>query len=495
MSQDSASLSTIRNIHQWNSPERRSSDHKQLSPIPLEIYLEIIDHIRPRDGIYISPQHVYECMNSLRNLALVCRYFCAQILPCLYKVLIFCPKPEEESLGNRRDVLSRTFIPFCQDINRGEAFAESLALEVTQCDIRDWIDVPSETLDTSPVKASLDALIEALPAMTNLTSIVLSRTTLTPTLLENILRLEKLASLRIQCCDLAGMTTKVIHDFASRVKLQTFHFFSNVMQDEQLVSSAGASEKELLSLLMNVSTFGTDSWPLISAMIASDAVPSFQTLDIFDILDPAALCDFLCRISTLTSLTLDGVAPTEDSYFLVLSNLKQLRHLSCPPCLISRLSGSQKLSTLSFYTRAHQSEDPAMLASFIKAGLNSWKAFSQFRSLRELCLPLIFMLLITVDPLYSPHDAKELRKLTVFSDGTATISREFIISDPIFMDGGPMDDNVKDAFFMWGLLRIIGQQKHFPKLEWFTFHGLNDRTWKWRNEGMSGKWRPFQLLE
>ncbi|KAF9058528.1 hypothetical protein BDP27DRAFT_565562 [Rhodocollybia butyracea] len=124
----------LRDIRTWNSPERRSSiTGMVLTPIPIELYDLIFSFVIPcSDGE--SEESTLKRMKDLRSLSVVCRLFCAEILPLVFRSVVF--QNTEETAVSRNQM---SYVPFCASLKNGEIFAESLALQVQQCTIRDWI--------------------------------------------------------------------------------------------------------------------------------------------------------------------------------------------------------------------------------------------------------------------------------------------------------------------------------------------------------------------
>ncbi|KAJ3929237.1 MAG: hypothetical protein NXY57DRAFT_1017664 [Lentinula lateritia] len=465
----------LRDIWAWNPPVRRSG-HRILDAIPAELYIMIFDYVKPRNDCYESKKTIIRRTNDLRNMSLVCRYFCAEILPWLFKSVVFHPGGLYNGVTTRAEKDAMSYIPFCRSIKQDEKFARSLALQVKQCSIRDWLDAPNT--NTAMVKAFLNTHIDSLPHLTNLTAITLSRMPLAPQLLAHIRRLLHLTSFTIDRCDFAEISPKHVQKLAAKSKLKSFRLWvrSKDDSDDEDDEVHALVVKEFLPLIVNLSEFGTDSWLLMQALISChDTLPPLlETLEILSIRDTKVLCEYLYKLPALTSLTMDSALSTTVYSNISLSRLTSLRHLTCPPHFVSHFSGSHELASLSFSTRR---PDNSWVAIHNAAGV-SWPRVDQ---LLAFCLPYTLALGIGLDP-------------TSFLDGTGIVLDRLrkltIISDECFIlnSGGTPDQNGGAA--MSKLVQILMKEARFPSLECILFRDDDNKEWIWREDSSSGKWKP-----
>ncbi|KAH7928783.1 hypothetical protein BV22DRAFT_1030352 [Leucogyrophana mollusca] len=141
-------------VFSWTTPERRLG-HRALPIVPNEIYLEIIDTVEASGSP--GPRLTRACIRTLSNLALVCRFFCAMVLPRIFKSVTFYGD------AGPSDVARKT--AWCRQINGGKEPALSLALYVTDCQFKNW-------LGTSWVHDGFSALYaKAMSRMSNLASV------------------------------------------------------------------------------------------------------------------------------------------------------------------------------------------------------------------------------------------------------------------------------------------------------------------------------------
>ncbi|KAJ3752520.1 hypothetical protein EV360DRAFT_88668 [Lentinula raphanica] len=326
----------IRSLWAWESPVRRSG-HCVLQHIPAEIYLVIFAYLRPRYDRYGTQRSDPKSINDLRSLSLVCRYFCAEILPWLFESVAFCPNLSKDATGDAR----ASYISFCNSINRDEEFSKSLAIYIKHCSIRNWYDV-SEIAG----KAFLNLYIETLPNFVNLTTVSLSRMRLTPPLLAHIRRLQCLISLSIDRCNFADILAKHVPKLASRCKLRSFCLYTSEVSKSGYTPDSSIL-KEFLPMFMPLSDLRTDSWQLVQLLISSDTTPpKLEILDLHDIqsLDDTINCvdvlnEYLYRLPALASLTVtldDSYLEDQDSSLLSLYRLQNLRYLCCPDYVLSK---------------------------------------------------------------------------------------------------------------------------------------------------------------
>ena len=104
----------------------RCTGTKKLPLIPNDVYFEIFDHIQPSDEIAVA-----EHKHVSSNLTLVCCFFCAVLLPRIFKSLKFSGHPHKKSD-------TPGYALFCRALIRGKEPARSLALHVKECTFSQW---------------------------------------------------------------------------------------------------------------------------------------------------------------------------------------------------------------------------------------------------------------------------------------------------------------------------------------------------------------------
>ncbi|KZT23539.1 hypothetical protein NEOLEDRAFT_535911 [Neolentinus lepideus HHB14362 ss-1] len=68
----------------WWTPPRRKRDHQELVQIPHDVWLEVVENLRPSESLSRG-----ESKYDLANLSLACRYLCAITRPLLYEEVLF----------------------------------------------------------------------------------------------------------------------------------------------------------------------------------------------------------------------------------------------------------------------------------------------------------------------------------------------------------------------------------------------------------------------
>ncbi|KIK52329.1 hypothetical protein GYMLUDRAFT_265462 [Collybiopsis luxurians FD-317 M1] len=415
-----ASETGVRSIEEWAAPIRRSDSdsHHILSNIPAEIFLEIVNYICP-----ISNHLEYESLHStdvrnrrihdLFNFALVCRFLASLVLPFAYQNLFL--RPSGEAFDMEFPILGvdgggRSFIPFCKSLAVGQVNAKLLAPHVRSCVLEDY------TLTGIPLPKAASALfkthVDALPAMSNLSALVLSRVPFTPSLLNHIKRLPRLKRLAIDCCDFSAVEPEQVRRMSAKLQsdrgLTSFRFLCRDSRQNFLLLKPDFHKiKELIPLLSeSVTELCTDSWVFMRLLMNSSfsggpptTLLPLQTLRLHFVMSLPQLCEYLYdKLSeTLTTLLIDVVSCPEpvagnaDPFTLSLLHLPHLRSLTCPPHMAYHLSGTHSLSHLTFNTRLSlASPDEKSFLSQSLSASEKWGRIDQYRGLEELALPYTY---------------------------------------------------------------------------------------------------------
>ena len=103
----------------------RYAGTKELPLIPNKVYFKIFDYIEPSNLMSVS-----EYKRILSNLALVCRFFCAVLLPQIFKSLTFSGHPEKADTSG--------YASFCRALIGGKEPACLLALHIIECTFSQW---------------------------------------------------------------------------------------------------------------------------------------------------------------------------------------------------------------------------------------------------------------------------------------------------------------------------------------------------------------------
>ncbi|KIK57853.1 hypothetical protein GYMLUDRAFT_45692 [Collybiopsis luxurians FD-317 M1] len=260
------------------TPVRRSDSdsHHILPNIPAEIFLEIANYI-----FLISNHLEYESIHStdIRNRRI---HDSSTLL-----------SPTDKAFGIEFPILGvdgggKSFIPFCKSLAVGQVNAKLLAPHVRSCVLEDY------RLTGIPLPKAASTLfkthVNALPAMSSLSALVLSRVPFTP------------------------RTHPFLSESVTELCMDRWVFMRSLMN-----SSFSGGPPTTLSPLQTLRLHFL-----------------FETLT-------ALLIDVVCCPKP--------VAGNADPYTLSLLHLPHLRSLACPPHMAYHLSGTHSLSQLTFNTR------------------------------------------------------------------------------------------------------------------------------------------------
>ncbi|KIK66147.1 hypothetical protein GYMLUDRAFT_960526 [Collybiopsis luxurians FD-317 M1] len=327
-----------------------------------------------------------------------------------------------------------TFVPFCRALNQGETFAESLASMVEHCTFRDWFGFLAGP--NPAARAFLKFSMEALPNMPNITTLALYRIRLNPdpkrsnadrdrripSMLSTIQNLPHLSSLTLDSCDFREVTANAIEKFASRANLETFCLF--LREDPLIMPPCDNITKEFLPLIKNLTKLGTDSWTLIQILISPNVSSSLRTLEALNILDLHSFSDYLYRTPSLESLTVDHLPQVLPLHSLAgqvgdaisLSQLPNLRHLSCPPHATSCFGSPRSLLSLSFTSHSDKQIYRHPISDI-------WSNIQSYRFIADVCLPFEFVVKTATSRVNTPNTAPQrLQRLTVVNSANFSIT-------------------------------------------------------------------------
>ena len=154
---------------------------KKLPLIPNDVYFEIFDHIQPSDEIAVA-----EHKHILSNLTLVCRFFCAVLLPQIFKSLKFSGHPHKKSD-------TPGYASFCRALIRGKEPAH-----VKECTFSQWTTCEDHL--ESVFNGFLGLYNQAITWMLNLELLVLSCTPISKKCIQARSKLTKLKTLVMHDC-------------------------------------------------------------------------------------------------------------------------------------------------------------------------------------------------------------------------------------------------------------------------------------------------------
>ncbi|TFK50991.1 hypothetical protein OE88DRAFT_1660169 [Heliocybe sulcata] len=82
----------------WVMPPRRLGDDGELAQVPHDVWLEVVNNLRPSES-----QSRTEATYDLANLSLACRYFCAITRPLLFEEVVFTGATATNDDGSSKD--------------------------------------------------------------------------------------------------------------------------------------------------------------------------------------------------------------------------------------------------------------------------------------------------------------------------------------------------------------------------------------------------------
>ncbi|KIK58062.1 hypothetical protein GYMLUDRAFT_705322 [Collybiopsis luxurians FD-317 M1] len=347
--------------------------------------------------------------------------------------------------------------------------------------------------------------------MTSLTNVVLSNTSIAPQLLGSIRDIVSLREFSILSCDMKEMTRGQIEKYttAFRSKLECFRFM--ICNSDHWISPKRDKCFGFLPLITDLEDLRTDSWNLFKAMMTSSkSPPPLRILELGDarVTWKMDIFEFLYRLPTLTSLSLDSFDPEDflsetmsraSSDFLFLSRMTNLRHLTCPPQMVPRLKGPHNLSHLAFFTHNVRSSDDLLRLLRSVAQLDSWFRIDHYASISELQIPLIFLVQMNLAP--AGIFLTELRRLAI--DGSTQLNSSIAPDDEwlkkkiwesLHLFATP---SVKELHFTdfpqrysFATTRLLfgASIGHFPELARLIFMNRNGYNVECTKDSASGEW-------
>ena len=182
----------------FKAPDRRSGN-RALPIVANEIYIAIFDHLEPESPADMDPDESKEYRTTFSNLALVCRFFCAECLPRIFRSLEF------SGLRHRRGTPS--YSKFCRGLVAGEGTAIYLGKHVRECTISHWMQIREKS---AWVFANfLKLYLKSIPHLMNLKTLRFHSTPLDPNFVTALGSLENLASLSLVDCEFISTTNNL----------------------------------------------------------------------------------------------------------------------------------------------------------------------------------------------------------------------------------------------------------------------------------------------
>ncbi|KAF5387259.1 hypothetical protein D9757_006897 [Collybiopsis confluens] len=310
-------------------PDRRSGQ-RTLEVIPTEIYMEIISYVVGG--------------GDLSNLALVCRLFSALIIPKRFeKVYVQLPSTCGIPMGIPMSDSSSAFYKALH--SRHDPLAISLCVHVREC-----VMATIMSLDISSSIPHFENLLH----MPNLRHFTLKDVYLAPDVIRQISRLSSIRSLTLLLCQVRS--SPELPDDNIIEMTDSLHLESLSLNGVFVVGSGGQHYKKFAPLVANTYTtsLSADDEDFFNHLAQQQVVPPLQRLKLQS-LDVSKIFDALNRFTTLVDLQLYDLKWPKNTgaehvikHPLSLSNLPQLRRLTCPASFAYLFSGPHTLEEISF---------------------------------------------------------------------------------------------------------------------------------------------------
>jgi hypothetical protein len=312
----------------------RRIGERTLPLIANEVYLAILDHLEPYDGT--DPAQRAEHKAVLSNLALVCRFFCAECLPRIFRSM--------EYSGTVHRTSTPSYAKFCRGLVTGDETASYLGQYVKECSVTHWIRAVEK--GQWVFVNFLKVYMKSISRLVNLETLNLHNTPLDLKFLVALRALEKLESLSIIDCDFQCLKADELSCTES-LKLIRFSLFGH-RDNGMLATLSRIVSSTFLRILK------TDNWTFLKAFMGQrlDFGIEFLTIPI-SMAEIILLRNFLANSPTITSITL-SIIQFDRSYNqllcppidLPLSSLPLLSQLQCPACLIPDLVPGRPLHSI-----------------------------------------------------------------------------------------------------------------------------------------------------
>ncbi|KAJ7193149.1 hypothetical protein GGX14DRAFT_593281 [Mycena pura] len=280
---------------EWTTPTRRARS-RALSPIPIEVYVEIYSYFEPSEETSLA-----DCKRVLSNLALVCRFFCAHSISRIYRSLEFSGHDASRGHGPFCALLLKSTLSGGRPLDADVQFAVDVGQFVREVVFKDWL--PSDR-SIRFADAFFERDVRAVRLLPNIARIHLESTPLSKALIRTIADLKPtLTTLSLRSCTLeSDLTGK------QRQKLDALRLTSL----EVLGTSSISRELPPSTLrLRELDTFRTDSWTL-GLFFLKRQHPSLRVLELCDVQDLPALFVFLEKCPTLRELIITKIVRQVD---------------------------------------------------------------------------------------------------------------------------------------------------------------------------------------
>ena len=307
------------------APDRRSGN-RVLPLVANEIYITIFDFLEPPESpADMEPGESKECKATFSNLALVCRFFCAECLPRVFRSMEFS--------GRRHRKEAPSYSKFCRGLVAGDGPASYLGTHVRECTITQWMQAREKG---KWVFANfLKLYVKSIPYLIHLKTLRLHSTPLDLNFIVALSSLEKLTSLSLVDCEFLSMTKNYPTIFTP-LTLTQFELLHNRDGDDDYdkESALVANLSDLVSS-KSLRSLRTNSHAFLDRFLNQDISFGIETLAFTLFASQAPkLQDFLERTPSISKIQIEnmefGVRSPSPLLDLSPSALPILKELECP---------------------------------------------------------------------------------------------------------------------------------------------------------------------
>jgi hypothetical protein len=290
----------------------------------------------------------------MSNLALVCRFFCAEALPRIFRCM------EYSGLSHGHSTPSYT--KFCRKLIVGDETACYLGQYVKQCSVVHWMRAiePGQWVFGKFLKL----YIKSIPCLTHLETLRLDDIPIDLQFITALGILQKLKSLSISRCDFVALTKNAPRSVESLTLLK-FELFENF-------NCPFSSHLARIVSSVSLRTLRTDDWGFMKALISQQVDFRMETLMIpfWMSKDTIPLQHFFNRnpsildLSIIEDIHIEDIQTAEHSNSLACpllnlatSSLPQLNRLECPTFLLADLVPGRPLKSIQIHPPRFHGED------------------------------------------------------------------------------------------------------------------------------------------
>ncbi|KAJ6534448.1 hypothetical protein DFH09DRAFT_1325337 [Mycena vulgaris] len=278
---------------EWMTPSR-SIGRRALSPIPIEVYLEIFKWLEPSEQTSAA-----DCKRVFSRLARVCRFFCSQSIARLYRSLELSGRGASSSPPGFCRLLIKGANSTDRTAVSDARFAVHAAQSVRECTFRDWIDIPA-------ANAYLKNYGKALSQMPHIESFYLESTPITLPLIQAITRCKTTSTVS---CIRTNLTKLSIRSCTLQVDIperDLADLSSLTLTEVEYLTTSSALLPPSRIRVRQLEIFRTDNWTFGGYFIKRKH-PSLQVLELHSVEDVPALFGFLAKCPSITELTIHSI--------------------------------------------------------------------------------------------------------------------------------------------------------------------------------------------